>query len=1015
MKRAIQTHVQRFATALLTERLDPGSAAAAVFIGVFIGIVPIYGLQTLVALGLAVLLGLNKPLTLAATFINNPFLQPFLVVSSIEAGSFLRKGSFQPWNLAALTSAHVKDQLLSWVLGSLVVGVVVGAVAALLTAILVQLRASRAAGLRARTRFVNATYALSPQFDRGFVRWKMRLDRIFGILAAEDLGSGTIVDLGCGYGMALSFAAFGDKSRRLAGCDLNAHRIEVARQALHGFDAEVNVGDVRDFIFPPAGLVLILDVLQYLSAEEQRALLQRCCAALTAQGKLIFRVHDQERGLWTAITMAFDRLLFRYEHAGMRPLMLSAEQYRDVLESAGMKVESRRFRNLLPLAHILFIAGSLRRRQAMMTRLMRRVGRMVIGHPGLVAGLALAMTVFLYANIHNLRTGSDLTDMFGGHDPQWQAASQIGKELGYGNQLFVLIEAPENGPDPTSAMEEMGDRLTADMQSSGLFKQARCGLQEEELLNIVRFYSWNFPSFTQPEQAAAIAQRLEPKQIHQTIRRSAVEFVTPFSNLGANYFVADPLGLMGIAAGSGQGFSQFASFDLAWGSGNRFFSKDHKALLIIAEPNQSAVDYRFAGQTVQWTREHIASIAADPELRDSGLRVTPAGAYLYAEQDHKFIEQNIRRVSMISIVGNLLLCLLVYPRIPMLLLSLLPTSLGILWTTGVASFYPGEVNLISLSFIAILAGLGDDQVVHFFNRMPQEWAKGGTLNEAMLRSFETTGVSIVLCIFTAAVATAALATSGFKALAEFGFILTVGMFMMMFHTLLTVPALMQLWGRISKPRAPETITFRVLPMLARKSVDFVGRHARLVVASSIALFLLSIAMLPFIHMGGRFEIAGGVDNPAVVAQNRLSAKFGIEGSPNVLLIAGGQEEVLRRAEQLTAGLETYRHRGALKSVFSPSSLVPSARTQQQRDALLAGSILRPRQRRLEDSLREDGFQTAPHKPYLDQLRKLGKGAQPVTVETASALLPPGLLDNSIRKIGDGSYVAAIAYYATDPG
>jgi uncharacterized membrane protein YdfJ with MMPL/SSD domain len=105
-----------------------------------------------------------------------------------------------------------------------------------------------------------------------------------------------------------------------------------------------------------------------------------------------------------------------------------------------------------------------------------------------------------------------------------------------------------------------------------------------------------------------------------------------------------------------------------------------------------------------------------------------------------------------------------------------------------------------------------------------------TLNDAVLRTFETTGLSVVFCILTAATATASLATSSFKALAEFGFILTVGMFMMMFHTLLTVPALMQLWWRVSKPRAPQTITFRFLPWVARKSVDFVGRHARLVSA-----------------------------------------------------------------------------------------------------------------------------------------------------------------------------------------
>ena len=648
-----------------------------------------------------------------------------------------------------------------------------------------------------------------------------------------------------------------------------------------------------------------------------------------------------------------------------------------------------------------------------MVRFMRLVGGLVVGHPWLVTAVSLVVTLLLYANIHNLRTGTDLTDLFGDRDPQWRAASQIGKELGYGNQLFVLIEVPDGEVDTTGQMEEAADRLTADMLTSGLFLHARCGLQEEELLNVVRFFTWNFPSFAGPEQTEDVKRRLNPQQIHQNVRRAATELVTPFSSLGTNYFVADPLGLMEAETRNSRGFSQFANFDLQWGSGNRFFSKDHKALLIIAEPRQSAMDYKFAEQVVRWTRDHIQSMNADTAFRDSGVRATPAGAYVYADQEHQFIEKNIRRISMISIVGNLLLCLVIYPRIPLLLLSLLPAGLGILWTTGVASFYPGEVNLISLSFIAILAGLGDDQVVHFFNRVPQEWAKGGTLNDAVLRSFETTGFSVLLCIVTAATATASLATSSFKALAEFGFILTVGMFMMALHTLLTVPALMVLWWRFSKPRAPETITFRLLPWIARKCVDFVGRHARLVVSFGVGMFVLSLMFLPAIKMGGRFEITGA-DNPAVAAQNRLSARFGIEGSPHVFLIAGGEQEVLGRAEKLTAGLDGYRQSRVIKSIFSPTTLLPSARTQSERASLLKGVHFAASARALEESLRENGFRTEPIQPFIDRLRSLGQGNGPITLETAAKFLPPGLLDNSIRKTGDGSYVAAIAFYATDP-
>jgi len=88
------------------------------------------------------------------------------------------------------------------------------------------------------------------------------------------------VDLGCGYGMALGLAAFLQPGRRLIGCDLDAHRVMIAGQALRPLHAEMSVHDVRAFPVPPAGLILIIDVLQYLDAAEQRDLLKRCCAAL---------------------------------------------------------------------------------------------------------------------------------------------------------------------------------------------------------------------------------------------------------------------------------------------------------------------------------------------------------------------------------------------------------------------------------------------------------------------------------------------------------------------------------------------------------------------------------------------------------------------------------------------------------------------------------------------------------------------------------------------------------------
>ncbi len=644
----------------------------------------------------------------------------------------------------------------------------------------------------------------------------------------------------------------------------------------------------------------------------------------------------------------------------------------------------------------------------MTARIARFVSWLVIQHTWLVLAAVVILTGVFYSNIRNLRLGTDLTDLFGNRDPQWKAVNEFSQKLGYGNQLFALVEAPSLTDDTPEHMEAMADRLVAEMKQSGQFKVARCSLEEEELLGMVHLFAWNFPDYAQPDQWPEIKRRLSDRQIRSSVQRGSEGLVSSFSSLGTNYFLSDPLGLTEVVAKGSGGFGEYASFDLEWGSGNHFFSKDHKALLIVAEPREPAADYQFALQVLQWTRDDIRTLGNAEELK--GLTVTLAGPYVYAEQDRKFIQKNIRLVSLVSIIGNLVLCLLVYPRIPLLLLSLLPTSLGILWTTGIASYYPGEVNLISLSFIAILAGLGDDQVVHFFNRVPQEWAKGGTLDDAMRHTYATTGQSILLCILTMATATAALATSTFKALAEFGFVLTVGLFMLLVHTIFTVPAFMRLWWKVAKPTNPETVTFRFLPAVARSSVDFVGRHARLVFAASAVVFLGAVISLPFVKMNRKLEIGLGENNPAIAGQRQLGAKFGIEGSPEIFLVQGSQEEVLGKAEKLTAALQAFK---PVKSVFSPSSILPSLETQAERARPLAEIDLVHASRVLEDSLRASGFRIAPFQPAIDRLRELGK-AQPLDLEKLSEFLPKGLLDNSIRKIGDNQYLAAIAFYPADP-
>ena len=357
--RRIFEPLRQLAATLFKEHLDPGHAAAAVFLGIFIANVPIYGFQTLAIIGLAALFRLNKPLAVGASFINNPILQPFLVLGALEVGHFVLTGTL-PRLAFAHSMADLKAQLGALVIGGVVVGVVLGALGAGIVFALLRWRRRNRSALGQCIRFVNALFVRCPGFDRGFVRWKMRLDRVFEILAAEDLGSGPVVDLGCGYGIALGFAAFQCPERRLSGCDLDARRIGAARAAFTGMNAELSVGDVRQFELPQASLIFIFDVLQYLAGPEQRALLRRCASALAPGGKLIFRIPDRGAKTTSRLSMAFDKLIFLVGKEQSGPVVLSAAEYAAAFDGAGVNITQRRFRNRLPIAHQLFVVTKTR-------------------------------------------------------------------------------------------------------------------------------------------------------------------------------------------------------------------------------------------------------------------------------------------------------------------------------------------------------------------------------------------------------------------------------------------------------------------------------------------------------------------------------------------------------------------------------------------------------------------------------------------------------------------------------
>lgn len=118
--------------------------------GVWIGCTPFYGFQTLIGLGLASVLSLNRLAVLLGLQISIPPLAPFLLFANAQVGALVLRGHWAPLSIEALrvvpTSKLLADLLLDLLVGGAIVGAVLALPAGVLTTYLVR-RRRRAQGV----------------------------------------------------------------------------------------------------------------------------------------------------------------------------------------------------------------------------------------------------------------------------------------------------------------------------------------------------------------------------------------------------------------------------------------------------------------------------------------------------------------------------------------------------------------------------------------------------------------------------------------------------------------------------------------------------------------------------------------------------------------------------------------------------------------------------------------------------------------------------------------------------
>ncbi|MBC8508595.1 MAG: class I SAM-dependent methyltransferase [Chloroflexi bacterium] len=167
---------------------------------------------------------------------------------------------------------------------------------------------------------------------------------------------GTVLDVGCGFGLFSFFFALSAKDRKIIGVEINANRIAAAEKVREklGLDGriEFHVSDVSNYPFEqPVNAIVVLDLLHHVSPKLALNMLDQFQQILHEDGILIIKDITAKPWLKMAFTWVLDKLMdFR------GPLRYyTKEEMVSFVEERGFDVKIHRMIDILPYPHVLYI------------------------------------------------------------------------------------------------------------------------------------------------------------------------------------------------------------------------------------------------------------------------------------------------------------------------------------------------------------------------------------------------------------------------------------------------------------------------------------------------------------------------------------------------------------------------------------------------------------------------------------------------------------------------------------
>jgi len=191
-----------------------------------------------------------------------------------------------------------------------------------------------------------------------YMRIKVRMEKNYQLFHELLPSSGSILDIGCGYGFMPYMLHFASPQRSITGIDYDEQKIATANHNFSKTDAVHFVhANVMEFPFENYDAIVMMDILHYLQPEQQKIVIEKCIRHIKPGGLIIIRDGNKDlakRHRGTALTEVFSTEIVGFNKTSGKGLFfLSGSLIKEM--AAAHQLECREIDETTYTSNIIFV------------------------------------------------------------------------------------------------------------------------------------------------------------------------------------------------------------------------------------------------------------------------------------------------------------------------------------------------------------------------------------------------------------------------------------------------------------------------------------------------------------------------------------------------------------------------------------------------------------------------------------------------------------------------------------